>query len=84
MGFAAVALALVQVRAEQARSAASALAAEAEWIELRRELWSLQTQVARLRTPAQVHDRVKWFDVGIAPPGGALETNHEPAPAATY
>ena len=84
MGFAAVALALVEVRAEQARSAASALAAEAEWIQLRRELWSLQTQVARLRTPTQVHDRVEWFNVGISPPGGLPETDYEPAPATTY
>ncbi len=54
-----VALCVVHLRAEQARVAAEILSSEARRVELRREMWTLQMSVARLRTPAQIRDRVE-------------------------
>ena len=67
--FALLALAVVYLRTEQARCAARALALESTWIEMRRELWSLQTTSSRLRAPGRIHDRVGWFETGVVPPG---------------
>jgi hypothetical protein len=61
-----VALAVVCVRAEQTRAAAGSLALERKCITLRRELWQLQSGVARLRTPSRLQASVEWFDVDIA------------------
>lgn len=71
--FAAVALiaiAVVQLRAEQARVAADSLQLEGSWMELRRELCELRASVARLRSPERIHDRVDWFYVEVEPPEG--------------
>ena len=65
---AAVALTLVHLRVEQTRYAAKTLALESRWIELRRELWQVQTSTARLRAPGRLHDRLEWFDTDLAPP----------------
>jgi hypothetical protein len=73
VAFAAVALLLVHLRAEQTRAAARALAVESEWVELRRELWRLQTGVARLKAPGRIRDRVEWFDAALVPPGCDVE-----------
>ena len=54
-----VAVCVVQLRAEQARVAAAILSFQQQRIALKRELWSLQMSVARLRTPGQIHDRVE-------------------------
>jgi hypothetical protein len=67
--FALIALGVVYLRAEQTRSAAETLKLEAQWTELRRERWLLQTRAARLRSPTQIHERVARFDVDLAPPG---------------
>jgi hypothetical protein len=66
--FAALALAVVAVRTEQARCTARILATEAKWVEARRELWTLQVRSARLRAPQQVHDRSVFLDSGVVPP----------------
>lgn len=67
--FSAIALAVVYLRSEQTRAAARTLAIEAQRVELRRELWRLQTGVARLRTPGRIRERVGWFDAHLVPPG---------------
>jgi hypothetical protein len=67
--FAAIAIGVVQLRAEQARCAARLLGMEAQKVSLRRELWSLQARTARLRAPQRVHDRVAFFETGLVPPG---------------
>ena len=54
-----LALCVVHLRTEQARVAAEILSSQARQIELRRELWTLQMAVARLRTPAQTRGRVE-------------------------
>ena len=66
IALAAVALAVVCLRAEQTRVASQALSLERRFVALRGELWQLQTGVARLRTPARLQERVEWFDVGLA------------------
>ena len=66
IALAAVALAVVCLRAEQTRVAAQALGLERRFVALRGELWQLQTGVARLRTPVRLQERVDWFDVGLA------------------
>lgn len=71
---AAVAITAVHLRAEQARAVARALRSEAEWIDLRRELWDLQVRAARLRAPDRVHH---WMDAF----GGAPEERSAPTVA---
>lgn len=69
--FTLIALGVVYVRTEGARSAVRALRHESEWINLRRELWQLQTQVARLRAPDRVHDRMAWLQTDLQPPAAS-------------
>jgi hypothetical protein len=38
-------------------------------VRLRRDLWGLQTRIARLRAPERIHDRVAAFQTGLVPPG---------------
>lgn len=68
--FAGVALGVVYLRTEQARCASRALKSEARWIELRRDLWQVQSGVARLRAPGQVHDRLGWLQSDLVRPMG--------------
>ncbi len=67
--FACVALAIVHLRCEQTRCAARIAAMDGKWLELRSELWGLQTRIARLRAPQRIHDRVASFQTGLVPPG---------------
>jgi hypothetical protein len=66
--FAWIALAVVYLRAEQTRAAARALLIESQQVEARRELWRLQTGVARLKAPERIRDRAEWFDADLIPP----------------
>lgn len=54
-----VALAIVGLRGEQARTASRMMKLSGQRIALRRELWDMQMAVARLRAPDQVRDRVE-------------------------
>ncbi|MBI1825856.1 MAG: hypothetical protein HY287_05965 [Planctomycetes bacterium] len=67
--FSGIALAVVHLRGEETRCAARILSLEARQVTLRRELWSLQSRTARLRTPERVRDRVASFQTGLIPPG---------------
>jgi hypothetical protein len=67
--FAALALVIVYLRAEQTRCAARIAAMDGRWMELRSEMWGLQTRTARLRSPQRIHDRVASFQTGLVPPG---------------
>ena len=67
--FAGIALTVVHLRAEQTRCAARMVAIDADWVRLRRDLWGLQTRIARLRSPERIHDRVSAFQTGLVPPG---------------
>ena len=67
--FAGIALTVVHLRAEQTRCAARMVVIDADWVRLRRDLWGLQTRIARLRSPERIHDRVAAFQTGLVPPG---------------
>ena len=67
--FASLALAVVHLRAEQTRCAASILRMESEWVRLRSELWGVQTRMARARAPDRIHDRATYLATGLVPPG---------------
>jgi len=67
--FTVIALTVVHLRSEQTRSAARLAAMDAKWVELRRDLWGVQTRIARLRSPDRIHDRVAAFQTGLVPPG---------------
>ncbi len=67
--FAAIALTVVHLRAEQTRCAARLVTMDGEWVRLRRDLWGYQSRIARLRSPERIHDRVAAFQTGLVPPG---------------
>jgi len=67
--FTGLALAVVHLRSEQTRCAFRTLAQESRCVELRRELWRLQTGVARLRAPQRVRDSLDWFQTDLVTPG---------------
>lgn len=76
---AGMALVVVYLRAEQARCASRILRSEGQRMAMRSELWELQMAVARLRGPAEVHDRLRRFaavDVHVTPQSPAAS----PAP----
>lgn len=68
LAFAGVAMGLVHIRSEQARSVAAALTHESEWARLRRDLWEVQTQIARLKAPGDLHARLKTMQVSLTQP----------------
>lgn len=74
--FTAIALTVLHLRSEQTRSAARLAAMDARWVELRRDLWGVQTRIARLRSPERIHDRVIAFQTGLVPPG--YDAVHKP------
>jgi len=73
--FAAVALSVVHLRAEQTRSAARVLKIESDWVRLRGDLWSLQIRNARMRAPDRIHDRATYLATGVVPPGPHAENS---------
>jgi len=66
--FAVIALTLVYLRAEQTRCAARTVSIEAKFVEQQRELWRLQTGVARLQAPSRLHDCMERFHADLVPP----------------
>ena len=75
--FASLALAVVHLRAEQTRCAASILRMESEWVRLRSELWGVQARMARARAPDRIHDRATYLATGLVPPGTKEEIKKE-------
>jgi hypothetical protein len=66
LAMAGVAMGTVYVRSEQSRAAGAALRHEAKCHDLRRDLWAMQTRLARLRSPSQIHDRLGRLHVELA------------------
>lgn len=65
---------VVVIRAEQIRCAARILEREVDWVEARRELWTLEARAARLCAPRQVHNRSILLDAGVVPPDSDSDT----------
>jgi hypothetical protein len=70
--FGAIALCLVCLRAEQTRIAARIQALEVKRVELRQASWEVQMEIARLKTPEQVTDRVERLRLNVLGPGPEL------------
>lgn len=66
--FAALGLVVVHLRGEQTRCMARALRMESDCRALRRDLWLVQSQVSRLRSPGSLHHRLYRFDREVLPP----------------
>ena len=73
LALAAIGFGVVWLRAEQTRAAARTMNLAASWIELRRELWSVQAGVARLRTPRRIREGIVRFDDELVPPAGPTD-----------
>ncbi len=65
---AALAAAVVMIRSEQARCARRVQCLRSRQIKLEREGWSHQAEMARLRTPAMIRERVERMRLCVAPP----------------
>ena len=65
----AVALGNVHLLARQRCMAAELVGMESEWIQQRREWWSLQARSARLRSPEHIHRRIEVMQTDLIPPG---------------
>lgn len=73
VGFAIVGLTLVHLRSEQVRCAARTLSLENKWVQLRRETWSVQSAIARLRAPDSIHERSLLFQTDLYVPGSSTD-----------
>ena len=58
----------VHLRADEARLAARSQALRAERVELRREAWALQMEIACLSTPAQIRERADRWRLEVRAP----------------
>jgi hypothetical protein len=69
LAFGALAVVGVHLRAEETRLASRVQRLRRERIELRRESWALQMEIARVRTPQQIRGRVdRWcLEVRLPP-----------------
>jgi len=73
LAFAVLAVWLVHLRAEQMRMTAKMLSAQTRRVHLRRELWVLQTRLARAKAPGRILDRIEGMEdsdqTDLLPPG---------------
>ncbi len=68
--FSILAVGLVHLRAEQTRMTAGMLNAQTRRLHLRRELWVLQTRLARAKSPGRILDRIERSEqTDLIPPG---------------
>ncbi len=59
---------VVALRTDQIRTAANIERMRGDVLQLRRESWTLQMEIARLRTPEQVRNRVERWTLNIEQP----------------
>ncbi len=67
--FAATAISVVTLRGEQARVASRIQQLQSQRVELRRESWSLELEIGRLRGPHTISDRVGRWSLDLIGPG---------------
>ncbi len=66
--FAAIALGVVFLRGEQTRTAARIHQLQVSKDRLRHESWDLQMEIARLRTPDLIRERVERWQLNVLAP----------------
>ncbi len=67
--FGAIALGVVGLRAEEARTARRIQWIQLEAMAIRRELWSVQLDVARHKSPQRISEGVNRLALEVAAPG---------------
>ncbi len=72
--FGAVGVLLIAVRTEQARTGARIEALQSDRVRLRRESWSLQVEISRLRTPERIEERLNRWAIDLHKPKPPSET----------
>lgn len=63
-----IGLCVVCLRAEQVRLEARTHETQSQVLQLRRDAWAIQIEIARLQTPDQIRDRVERMQLGVAAP----------------
>ena len=66
--FGAIALAVVYLRLEQTRTARRIQKIQMELVEIRRESWTAQLAIARLKAPSRLERRVEELNLQVAAP----------------
>jgi hypothetical protein len=60
-----ICLTVVALRAEKVRVETRIQAHTAELVHCRRQVWSLQMEIARLRSPEKIQQRIEWFSLTV-------------------
>lgn len=63
-----IALGVVWLRAEEARTARRIQKIQADMVRVRRELWSVQLAIARQKSPPRIADQVGRWSLEVTPP----------------
>lgn len=75
--FAVLAVATIALRSEETRLTARIHRLHGRQVELRRESWALQMEIARLKAPRQIRERVDRWRLNVLAPGTeAIGPNH--------
>jgi hypothetical protein len=69
--FGAIALGVVALRAEEARTARRIQQAELEMVRIRRALWSVQLGIAQYKSPRRIGEEVHSLALELAAPATA-------------
>ena len=67
--FGAIALGVVCLRAEDARTARRIQRIQLEMVKIRRELWSTQLAIARHKSPRRIGEEVERWALDVSAPG---------------
>ncbi len=67
--FGAIALSVVYLRAEDARTAWRIQRIQLEMVKIRRELWSTQLAIARHKSPQRIGEEVERWALDVTAPG---------------
>jgi hypothetical protein len=66
--FGVIALAVVHLRLEQTRAARRIQKIQVELVEIRREAWTTQLAIARLKAPSRLEQRVEELNLQVSAP----------------
>jgi hypothetical protein len=74
-----LALCVVQLRSERVRCAARVAELRSERLRIRRDSWTVQMEIARMRTPDEIRARVQRWDLQVLRPHPPLDKSHPDA-----
>ncbi|MCP4248655.1 MAG: hypothetical protein GY778_16540 [bacterium] len=67
--FAVLAVATIALRSEETRLTAQIQQLRGQQVDLRRESWALQLEIARLKAPREIQERVDHWRLQVLAPG---------------